>query len=202
MLKVLGLRKSFGGRAVLSGADFAAEGGGSVFIGGENGAGKTTFLKIVAGLLAEDSAQKWEFDSAEGKPPRGAGGAVLLHQEPFMFASTVRANVEFAAASVLAAERALEWAGLSGIAGRPARGLSGGERARVSLARARAAMPKLCLLDEPLARMDGAGGELLSDFILEFTGGGGLAVLAGPSPPGKLEYGAEWRLSGGILRRV
>ncbi|MBE8157777.1 MAG: ATP-binding cassette domain-containing protein [Betaproteobacteria bacterium] len=162
MLKVFGLCKSFGGRRVLAGADFCLAAAECAFVGGKNGGGKTTLLKILAGLLAEDSATKWEFDSAAKKPPHGAAGAVLLHQVPYMFSATVRANVAMAAGGARA-DAALRWAGLSEIAGRFARELSGGERARVALARAFAAAPKLCLLDEPSAHMDSAG-ELAIDF--------------------------------------
>ena len=199
MLSVGFLEKSFGGRKVLSVQDFAAEGGNRTLIYGENGGGKTTLLKILAGLLLPDVVKEWRFNSVQQSPSRrGIDGAVLLHQSPFMFAASVKENVAFASAARV--EESLEWAGLSSLADMPARELSGGERARVSLARARAARPMLCLMDEPAAHLDDAGLPLIWELAAELQKQGSAVIVAVPANTIP-DADSVWRLYGGDLQR-
>ncbi|MGI9307242.1 MAG: ABC transporter ATP-binding protein [Gammaproteobacteria bacterium] len=201
-LHVSGVCKSFGEKRVLADAGFSLPQGGAAFVGGANGSGKTTFLKILAGLLRPDSAREWEFDSRAQTPrANGVRGAVLLHQNPYMFAATVRANVEIAGDAARAAA-ALAWAGMEAAADMPARALSGGERARVSLARAHAASPKLCLLDEPLAHLDAAGESLLRELLALLRQNGGAAIIAAPRKPPNLPCDSEWLLKEGKLQKL
>ncbi|MGI9298058.1 MAG: ABC transporter ATP-binding protein [Gammaproteobacteria bacterium] len=195
MLRIRGLQKNFGARRVLAVESFAAAAGECALIFGDNGCGKTTLLKILAGLMRPDAVAEWRFDGRECRPSgRGAAGAVLLHQTPFMFAAATRANVAVAARDRGRIDSALRWAGLSRVAGAPARGLSGGEKARVSLARARAAEMKLCLMDEPAAHLDAAGLELAADLVADLRRRGAATIIAAPSRTDAIPYDRAWRL--------
>lgn len=135
--------------------------GGLLVLYGPSGAGKTTMLRQLAGLERPDSgiirfgSTIW-CDVAEGRwvPPQERRASILF-QEPALFPHlSVRANIQYAAAS---RGRADELAALLGIAHaleRTPRRLSGGEAQRAALARALAASPRLALLDEPFASLD------------------------------------------------
>lgn len=144
---------------------FDIPGNTCIVLSGQNGAGKTTLLKILAGLERPDRAEV----TLEGRrAPWQAVRArlrrtvVYLHQQPYMFDRSVADNIAYGLrrrglrGAALAREvgQALQWAGLSHLAQRNARALSGGEKQRVALTRARVLAPRLLLLDEPLANMD------------------------------------------------
>ena len=120
---------------------------------GPSGAGKSTLLLLLAGLLEPDA----------GRVERG-GLAVYLDQQPYLLERSVLENAAFGlrlkgVPRARAREAALAWlsrVGLEAFASRPARGLSGGERVRLALARALAVEPQGLLLDEPTANLDPA----------------------------------------------
>ncbi len=160
------LRKSVNGRELLFDIDeFPIAENICIVLTGRNGAGKTTLLKILAGLDNPDHANvtydgehlPWKL--AQQKLRRDV---VYLHQQPYMFDKTVAENVAYGlrrsgmrrAEVAERVKQALDWAQLSKLAGRNARQLSGGEKQRVALTRARVLSPRLLLLDEPLANMD------------------------------------------------
>lgn len=136
-----------------------------VLLTGANGSGKTTLLKIIAGLLRPGNAEieyqglslKW----AQAKPLL-LRDIIYMHQQPYLFDTTVINNIAYglkrrgdskhtAHQKVL---EALDWAQLSHLSHRNAQQLSGGEKQRVALTRARILSPRLLLLDEPTASMD------------------------------------------------
>ena len=139
--------------------------GECVVIHGDNGAGKTTLLKILAGLITPDQGVftlngielTWRQAFRQFR-----NDVVYLHQTPYLFDRSVEDNVAYGlkfrkqnrAQVQKKVETALEWAGLSDLAKRNARDLSGGEKQRVALTRARIIEPKLLLLDEPTTAMD------------------------------------------------
>ncbi|MGB0721508.1 MAG: ABC transporter ATP-binding protein [Gammaproteobacteria bacterium] len=164
LLCVTALGKRFRGRApVLDGADIAIGSDSCLLLRGGNGTGKSTLLKILAGL---EPADRGVFDTGSG--PRTWRRArqqllalcVYVHQQPYMLDGSVRRNVAFAVRRLPRAIRnpmtaeALEWAGLEDLAEQPATTLSGGERQRVALARAWLRRPSIMLLDEPTANLD------------------------------------------------
>jgi len=166
LLSLRNLRFSYQRQMVLDIAEFAVPAQGSLLLTGRNGSGKTTLLKILAGLLSPDSLTvQWQDSPAQ--PWRQAKKllrqqAVYLHQQPYLFDGSVAENVGFglrcrgmARAEIAEKVRqALAWAELSHLAERHARCLSGGEKQRVALTRARILSPRLLLLDEPTANMD------------------------------------------------
>jgi len=132
---------------------------------GRNGSGKTTLFKIMSGLLKPDHAsinyQGLSMDWKQAKPYIQKD-VIYLHQQPYLFDASVADNIAYGLlranenkASVhRKVMQALDWADLSHLAHRSAKQLSGGEKQRVALTRARILLPRLLLLDEPTASMD------------------------------------------------
>jgi ABC-type nitrate/sulfonate/bicarbonate transport system ATPase subunit len=140
--------------AALDGFSMSADRGGFVSIIGRSGSGKTTFLRIAAGLIAKTSG---EITYSDGVPPRVG----MVFQEPRLMPwLTVAENLLF---PYKAAERRarvdmalamLDTLGLSGCAGAYPGQLSGGMAQRVSLGRALCWEPEMILMDEPLGSLD------------------------------------------------
>ena len=160
-VEVEGLRKSYGGRAVLRDVSFRI-GGGEIFaLLGPNGAGKTTTVEIIEGYRQADGGQVRvlgadparagrEHQARVGLMLQGGGGI-----DPRMTArEVVRLHGRFHA-DPRDADELLGNVGLSGGVVRTRyRRLSGGERQRVGLAVALVGRPDLLILDEPTAGMD------------------------------------------------
>jgi ABC-type multidrug transport system ATPase subunit len=147
------------GRQVLAGASLAVPRGQVTALLAPSGAGKSTLLRCLNRLLEPDSGVVL-LDGVDVRTlePRALRRRVgLVPQAPVMLPGDVAANVGYALDG-LPRERmvaSLEQAGLDAtFLGRPAGELSGGERARVALARAIARDPEVLLLDEPTAALD------------------------------------------------
>jgi molybdate transport system ATP-binding protein len=133
----------------------------TVALVGPSGAGKTTTLRVVAGLLRPDEGtvsldgETW-LDTAGGvdvAPERRRVG--YLFQEYALFPHLdVEANVRFGAPRGAAVDALLERFRIGALRSARVRELSGGERQRVALARALARRPATLLLDEPLSALD------------------------------------------------
>jgi tungstate transport system ATP-binding protein len=157
-----GLKKSFGARALFDIERLAIEKGRTYILTGPNGSGKTTLLRILAGL---ERAQAGELRFRDG-PLHGLHRSIVyVHQHPYLFHTSLRHNLEYGLKchGIQPAERrrrvdeAIVWAGLSPHVGTPPASLSGGEKQRAALARARALQPDLLLLDEPTSNLDTDG---------------------------------------------
>lgn len=164
LLEVRGLRKAYGERLLFEVAELALECGRSYLLTGSNGVGKTTLLRILAGLEPADISD-YIFDGIKVASPdisRLAPTIVYVHQHAYLFHSSVADNIAYGLKgrglkrqeieARVAAE--IAWAGLEEVAKVPPSRLSGGEKQRVALARARVLKPKLLLLDEPTANLD------------------------------------------------
>ena len=144
-----GLTKSFAGRRVLDSVDFTVDQGEFVALLGRSGGGKSTILKILAGLEASDSG------TVLTRPNK-----TIVFQEPRLVNGrrvwdniTVGVPGGRAKRRALAAEVLVE-VGLDGFADAWPISLSGGEAQRVALARALIRSPELLLLDEPFGALD------------------------------------------------
>src|SRR5947199_9883385 len=161
------------GRLVLGSVDFTLREGEIVAILGKSGAGKSTFLRVLAGLLAP-SAGRVEY---RGEPVIGpVHGIAMVFQSFALFPwLTVLGNVELGleAEGVSAAERrrravaAIDVIGLDGFESAYPKELSGGMRQRVGFARALVVNPDILLLDEPFSQLDVLTAETLRNDLIE-----------------------------------
>lgn len=167
LVKVRGLRKSFGDHHVLSGVDFEVERGGIVSILGRSGTGKSVLLKCVVGLLHFDSGEilyegKLLASRARWAELRERSSYVFQHNALFD-SSTVLENTLVPLRALGKGspkewrERArgvLERLELLGSANRYPEELSGGMQKRLAVARALVTDPEVVFFDEPTAGLD------------------------------------------------
>jgi tungstate transport system ATP-binding protein len=148
-----------GGRAIIDRVSCEIAAGPRTVILGPNGAGKSVLMRLCHGLLTPTSGRiVWRGSQDEGRPRAQA----MVFQRPVMLRRSAIANVTYGLelAGVARAERdrraneVLTSVGLSTVADRPARVLSGGEQQKLALARAWALSPEVLFLDEPTANLD------------------------------------------------
>ncbi len=171
-------------RNVLEGVDFTLHEGEIVALLGQSGSGKSTMLRILAGLIRADHGQVLY----RGMPLGGAARGIRMVFQSFALFPwlTVQKNVELGleAQGVPAAERArrsdkvIELIGLSGFEGALPRELSGGMRQRVGIARALVMEPEVLLMDEAFSALDVMTGERLREEILDLWQSGTIPTKA------------------------
>lgn len=135
--------KTYDGRRVLDFPGLTLESGKLYAVIGANGSGKSTFVRILAGVLPGDRRG--------GRPDASVG---YMPQKNFAFRLSARANLLLNGKDAQRADRLLEAFQLSALANKRADRLSGGETARMALARLMMGRYDLVLLDEPTAPMD------------------------------------------------
>jgi len=182
------IEKSFSGSQILSGIDLSLYPGKCILLSGKNGVGKTTLLKIIAGLEIPDLA-KIEISGKTDcwkKAVRSVRKEIIyLHQNPIMFSSTVELNIAYGLRFTSlnrkqrqeSVEEALEWAGLTDVAKKQAKTLSGGVQQRVAFTRAWILKPKVLLLDEPMSNMDHESREQTYQLLVRMKSAGMSLVI-------------------------
>ena len=145
------------GTRVLYDVDVRIEAGSRTFILGPNGAGKSTLLRVLHGIVAPTRGSvTWGTSMARSRDQ------AMVFQRPVLLRRSAKANIAHALAlsgvrgeeAAMRIDAALRSAGLSPLANRPARVLSGGEQQRLALARAWALFPAVLFLDEPTSSLD------------------------------------------------
>ncbi len=154
---------------------------------GPSGAGKTTILRILAGLLKPDEGhievdgEVWLTTEKKISLPPQQRGIGFVFQDHALFPNmTVRQNLLYAlpgGAPKSQADDLLELTGLTGLVGQMPQTLSGGQKQRVALARALVRRPKLLLLDEPFSSLDDAMSEALRSELKKIQERSGITTL-------------------------
>ncbi|HYS19212.1 MAG TPA: heme ABC exporter ATP-binding protein CcmA [Candidatus Binatia bacterium] len=185
LIRVIGLRKTFGNHRVLDGLELEVRAGEAVAVLGANGAGKTTLLKVLATLV---------------RPTRGT--AIVAGHDCAKDAEGVRREIGLVAhgsyvyEDLTAAENLTFWATLAGLrlsaaaragalatveldraADERVRTFSAGMKRRLCLARFVLARPRVLLLDEPFAGLDQRAKKWLEEHLASFKTGGGAILM-------------------------
>ena len=180
-----------GERLVLRDLSFAVAAGGTLSISGANGAGKTSLLRAIAGLLEPKAGRILLHRSGknivEANEERGASVGWIGHQDGVKAQLTLREHLRFHLDYYRLEgdiEAALAEAGLARLRDLPAQYLSAGQRRRLALARLMLSTRPLWLLDEPFSALDPEGRELVRRQIQRHCDAGGIAVAATHEPLG------------------
>lgn len=174
-----------GERLLFSGLDLRVQAGQAVALTGANGAGKTSLLRAIAGLLRPEAGEV-AFSGADGPLDPGqarAGGLHLCgHQDGLKGGRTAGEELAFwtlwAGGTEAGLADAVARLALGPLLPLEVRKLSAGQRRRLALARLVTAPRPLWLLDEPLAPLDAARRECFGALMAEHLAGGGLIVAA------------------------
>jgi len=189
LLQAEGIVRRLGGRRVLDGIRLGIARGQGYVLSGDNGSGKTTLLRILSGLDAAD-AGVLRFQGEQTLLPRYPDAwrlrAVYVHQHPYLFHTSVTGNIAYGlkargesrARWLQKVEAAMDWAGVREVAAVPPQKLSGGEKQRVAMARAKVLAPQLLLLDEPTANLDADGRRRIIDLLASLCAEGVSVLIA------------------------
>ena len=192
MLEVHDLAGHRGHARLFDGLSFTVEAGHALLVSGANGTGKTTLLRMLAGLSLPAAGEiRWDgtpvapFDPVVRASIAFAGHAPALKDE-----LTTEENLDTlvtlagGTASPGAIRGALDAVSLGSHRALPARVLSAGQRRRIGLARLSLLKRPYWVLDEPATALDAAGAAMLTDMIAAHLDRGGIAVAATHSPIG------------------
>lgn len=193
-LEAEGLSAVRGGRRVFAGVSFAVEAGQLALLRGPNGVGKSSLLRVLAGLCPPEqggvrltTAPDRSFALSAARDGYLERIAYSGHLDALKPGLSVRENLGFwarflgsASAPVAArrAEAALERFGLAGLAAAPAGLCSAGQKRRLGLARLAVVDRPVWLLDEPTVSLDAASAADFGALVAEHCAAGGVAVAA------------------------
>jgi ABC-2 type transport system ATP-binding protein len=192
LLALENVNRGYGSRSVLDGASLTLHAGRTAWLRGQNGTGKTTLLRVAAGLLEPQGGtvrlagydprrDRREFQRRLGYVPAGGGGLYAR--------LTVEQHLRFWLGIALVSHdqhsERLGWAyetlSLGELASRRVDRLSTGQRQRVRLALGFLHEPMVVLLDEPLVSLDDAGGESLERAVEQVKARGGSVLWCAPT---------------------
>jgi tungstate transport system ATP-binding protein len=177
-LRLEGVSYAPNGHTLLHEISLTLAGDAATVVVGPNGAGKSLFLRLCHGLIPPSTGRiLWARDAAKGQ--------AMVFQRPVMLRRSVAANLAYPLRvfGMAREERerrmaeALAMAGLTPLADRHARSLSGGEQQRVALARAWVRRPEVLFLDEPTANLDPAATRQVEAIVKRFRDAGTKVVM-------------------------
>jgi len=168
------------GHAIVSDLTLSLAARSRTVILGANGAGKSVMMRLMHGLL-QPTEGRITWGNTTGRPTAQA----MVFQRPVMLRRSALANIVYALKLTglehteceQRAEKSLKRVGLSHLAHRSARILSGGEQQRVALARAWALAPRILFLDEPTASLDPAAAREVERVITDIAASGTKIVM-------------------------
>ena len=186
LVRVTGLRKTFGARLVLDGVTMEVRRGEAVALLGANGTGTTTLLKIVATLVrpSRGTVSVGGVDAVRDPDAVRRLVGLVAHGAHLYEDLTALENLQFWTTlagrdtrreTLVAALAEVE---LDRLAGERVRTLSAGMRRRLTLARLALAQPRVLLLDEPFAGLDQRAKKWLGERLEAFKAGGGAVLMA------------------------
>lgn len=184
LLAIIDLAVTRGDRQLFTGLNARLEAGEAMALTGANGAGKTSLLRVVAGMI-RPVAGTVAFEGPQGPlepdTARAEGLHVLAHQDGLKPGRTAREELEFwsqwmGGSGDLAV--AVDTFSLAPLMELEVRKLSAGQRRRLALARLIAAPRKLWLLDEPMAPLDTNMRARFGEVMKTHLAGGGLILAA------------------------
>ncbi|WP_024511416.1 heme ABC exporter ATP-binding protein CcmA [Bradyrhizobium sp. ARR65] len=176
-----------GGREVFSGLSFELAAGQLLAVTGRNGSGKTSLLRLIAGLLPQ-AAGSLALEGGDAELTLGEQAHYLGHRDALKPALSVLENLtfwrDFLGGEAFDAPESLAAVGLTHAAHLPAAYLSAGQRRRLSLARLLTVRRPVWLLDEPTNALDTSGQDMVAGLMREHLARGGLIVAATHAPLG------------------
>ena len=164
-MKIQAFSKTYDGVTVLSFPGMELKPGKIYAVIGANGSGKSTFAKVIAGVLPADR----EF--------RFAPGVGYLPQKPYAFRISVKKNILLSGGDGKRANALMDALGIRHLEQKRADRLSGGETARMALARLMMKRYDVVVLDEPTAAMDMETTAAAEALMLEYTRKTGCALI-------------------------
>ena len=160
------LKKTYGDRLVLDTPELELAGGSIYALIGANGSGKSTLARLIAGI-----------EPADGKKRLRLSGVGYMPQKSYAFRMSTKANILLGGGDDARCGELMRALQLEELAGKPAHRLSGGETARMALARLLMQKYELVILDEPTAAMDMESSFRAEALMTEYVRDAGCAML-------------------------
>jgi len=175
-----------GGRLIFRDISFRVASGSALVVTGDNGAGKSSLIAMIAGLLPPAGGDITLSNDQERAPGELIG--LMAHRDGLKPSLTVQENLSWArrllGASATGIGEALEAVGLSHAMDMPVEHLSAGQRRRVSLARLLTCSRPVWLMDEPAGALDQRSIRGLTALMQRHLAGGGMIIAATHQPLG------------------